>query len=136
MDFLTIDSRDGGSDQSLASEADVATFHGGERRFCLKTWDRIVQHQCGFLGCRVGEASNAGPAITRQGRRFERSTQIGVSSDEEFLVRPNRGRNVVARRCVDDEETPPCSSQVSGVVGGQSPPCAAVSVGRIGTGSV
>ena len=39
---VPIDSRDGGSDQSLASEADVATFHGGERRFCLRTWDKIV----------------------------------------------------------------------------------------------
>ena len=28
---VPIDSRDGGSDQSLVSEADVATFHGGER---------------------------------------------------------------------------------------------------------
>ena len=80
----------------------------GERRFRLRIWDRIVQHQGGFLGCRVGEASNPGPAITRQGRRLERSTQIDVSSDEEFLVRPNQGRNVVARRCVDGEETPPC----------------------------
>ena len=78
------------SDQSLVSEADVATFHGGERRFCVRIWDRIVQHQCGFLGCRVGEASNPGPAITRQRRRLERPTQIDVSSDEEFLVRPNR----------------------------------------------
>ena len=102
---VPIDSRDGGSDQSLVSEADVATFYGGERRFCVRIWDRIVQHQCGFLGCRVGEASN--PAITRHGRRLERPTQIDVSSDEEFLVRPNWGRNVVARRCVDNE-TPPC----------------------------
>ena len=83
---VPIDSRDGGSDQSLVSEADVATFHGGERRFCVRIWDRIVQHQCGFLGCRVREASNPGPAITRQGRRLERPTQIDVSSDEDFLV--------------------------------------------------
>ena len=45
-------------------------------------------------------ASNPGPAVTRQGRRLERSTQIDVSSDVEPLVRPNYGRHVVARRCV------------------------------------
>ena len=47
-------------------------------------------------------ASNPGPAVTRQGRRLERSTQIDVSSDVEPLVRPNYGRHVVARRCVEE----------------------------------
>ena len=56
----------------------------------------------GCRGVRVGEASNPGPAVTRQGRRLERSTQMDVSSDEEPLVRPNCGRHVVARRCVEE----------------------------------
>ena len=30
-----------------------------------------VTHQCGFVGCRVGEASNPGPVQTRQARRLE-----------------------------------------------------------------
>ena len=45
---------------------------------------------------------NPGFVVSRHGKRLERSTQIHVSSDEEF-VRPNCGRYVVARRCVDDE---------------------------------
>ena len=80
----------------------------------MRIWDKIVQHQCGFLGCRVGEASNVGPAIIRQSRRLERPTQIDVSSDEDFLVWPNWGRHVIARRCVDNEETPPCSTVPAG----------------------
>ena len=63
---------------------------------------RVVHHQCGFRGCRVGEASNPGPVLTRrQARRLEDhrvSTQIDVSSEDEPLVRPMEGRNVVARR--------------------------------------
>ena len=66
-------------------------FHGGERGHCVTIWDRPVRHQCGLLGCRVGEASNRGPVVTRQGRRLERSTQIDVSTSEE-PVRPNCGR--------------------------------------------
>ena len=50
---------------------------------------------------RAGEASNPGPAVTRQGRRLERS-QIDVSSDKEPLVRPNLGRHVPMRRSVDN----------------------------------
>ena len=58
-----------------------------------------VTHQCGFVGCRVGEASNPGPVLTRRGRRAEacHDTHIDVSSDEEPLVRPNMGRDVIAR---------------------------------------
>ena len=51
------------------------------------------------------KASNPGPAVTRQGRRLERS-HIDVSSDEEPLVRPNCGRHVVPRRCAEEEEVP------------------------------
>ena len=48
------------------------------------------------------EASNPGFVVIRQGRRLERSTQIDVSSDEDF-VPPNCGWYVVARRSVQDE---------------------------------
>ena len=58
---VPIDSRDGGSDQSLVSEADVATFHGGERRFCVRIWDRIVQHQCGSFGVLSRRSVKPGP---------------------------------------------------------------------------
>ena len=34
---------------------------------------KIVFHQCGFRGCRIGEASNPGPVQTRQARRLERA---------------------------------------------------------------
>ena len=30
-----------------------------------------VTHQCGFVGCPIGEASNTGPVQTRQARRLE-----------------------------------------------------------------
>ena len=81
---------------------------------------RLVVHRCGFLGCRVGEASNPGPVQTRQARRAEhdrltarRQTQVDVSSDEETpMVRPNIGRHVVARTngahgSVDDSDDAP-----------------------------
>ena len=60
---------------------------------------RVILHQCGFQGCRVGEASNPGPVVTRQGRRSQafHDTQVDVSSDEEPLVRPITGRDVIAR---------------------------------------
>ena len=45
-------------------------------------------------------SNNPGPAVTRQGRRLERSLQNDASPDEG-PVRPNCGRHV--RRCVDDE---------------------------------
>ena len=57
----------------------------------------------GYRGVRVGEASNPGPAVTHQGSRLLRSTQIDVSSDEEPLVRPNFGRHVVARRIIEED---------------------------------
>ena len=133
----------------------------------------LVTHQCGFVGCRVGEASNPGPVQIGQARRLETAldsarhpgptsrrrrrralpwswesdtesdtdpgrgavdssnpgpvltrerraeacydTHIDVSSDEEPLVRPNMGRDVVARteasgacnaECIASDETP------------------------------
>ena len=132
-------------------------------------------HQCGYLGCRVGEASNPGPVQTRQARsaehdrliadrrvvvreddeplqdtaqdsvsttrrrrrrlrpllrswdsdtepdgpvhtpqarRSQRScpfTQVDASSDEEVLVRSNRGRRVVPRTDAELPATVPAS---------------------------
>ena len=52
-------------------------WHGplifADRRPPTSRYVRVVVHQCGFLGCRVGEASNPGPVQTRQARRLERS---------------------------------------------------------------
>ena len=89
---------------------------------------RVVVHQCGFAGCRVGEASNTGPVQTRQARRLERfnpigssrglySTQFDLSSDEEVLVRPNSGRHVVPRMDGDLSATIPASSGALCVAG-------------------
>ena len=75
------------------------TFDGVQHSPVIDLW-RVVRHQCGFQGCRVGEASNPGPVQTRQARRLERlipCTQVDVSSDEEVLVRRNSGRHVVPR---------------------------------------
>ena len=57
----------------------------------------VIHHLCGFQVCRVGEASNPGPVVTRQGSRFLAFHDTHVSSDEELLVRPNTGRHVIAR---------------------------------------
>ena len=48
---------------------------------------RIVAHQCGWLGCRVGEASNPGPGrLTRpmEGRDVRPRRSRRVQDDEEF----------------------------------------------------
>ena len=72
--------------------------HGDHVNPQVRFVPRIIRHQCGVLGCRVGEVSNPGPVVTRQGRRQAfHDTQIDVSSDEEPLVRPNMGRDVIAR---------------------------------------
>ena len=75
-------------------------------------------------GVRVGEASNPGPVQTRQARsgwkdqiqlfpgRGLGSTQVDSSSDEELLVRPNSGRDVVPRSGELVAHTPPGSSVV------------------------
>ena len=74
------------------------------------------------VASRVGEASNPGPVQTRQARRLERSnpivpgrrlgsTQVDSSSDEELLVRPNSGRDVVPSSGELVAHTPPGSSE-------------------------
>ena len=65
---------------------------------CVHSWPRcrvfarIVTHQCGWLGCRVGEATNPGPP-----RLIRRVLSVASSSDNEPLVRPSGGRCVVPR---------------------------------------
>ena len=49
-------------------------------------------HQCGVLGVRVGEASHLGPRVREKHRR-----RLASSSDDEFLSRPNEGRDVITR---------------------------------------
>ena len=68
----------------------------------------------------MGEASNPGPVQTRQARRLERSipfTQVDVSSDEEDLVRPNRGIHVVPRTVGELPGTVPASPSALVMVG-------------------
>ena len=85
---------------------------------------RAIAHQCGLLGCRVGEASNLALVQTRKlesffstrPRRRLGSTQVDSSSDTEFLVRRNSRRHVVPRtmRCGtvgEPDTTVPASPQ-------------------------
>ena len=86
-------------------------FDGVQQSPVIDLW-RVIHLQCGFQGCRVGEASNPGPAQTRQARRLERSipcTQVDVSSDEEVFVRRNSGRHVVPRTVGELPATVPAS---------------------------
>ena len=103
--------------------SDDATFHDhqhGCELICQNVCDgggavRVVVHQCGLSGCRVGEASYPGPVQTRQARRLERSfpcTQVDASSDDEALVRPNRGRHVIPRTVGELPATFPASPGV------------------------
>ena len=68
----------------------IVNVHFGAREFM----GRIVT-KWGFRGVRVGEASHPGPSVAA--RRGQDST-----SDDEPLVRPNVGRDVVPRRHRDD----------------------------------
>ena len=61
---------------------------------------RPVLHQCGFFGCRVGEASNPGPVQTRSGSRF---VVLSSESDDETPMEVERqaaaqGRGRAARK--------------------------------------
>ena len=72
-------------------------FFRGQHGDDINTQDgpvsRVRDHRCGYEGCRVGEASNPGPVVTRQGSRSMRQlsvprtdTQIDVSSDEQIVA--------------------------------------------------
>ena len=52
----------------------------------LKSAVRVIAHQWGLLGCRVGEASNPGPVQTRSAKL--RTTQL--DSDPEQVVTGGR----------------------------------------------
>ena len=45
-----------------------ANFHGDPHGHMKAV--QVIDHQCGLLGCRVGEASHPGPVQTRSARRF------------------------------------------------------------------
>ena len=84
-------------------------FHGmhmGETRVESK---RLVLHQCGCVGCRVGEASNHGPVQTRSAKL--RTTQL--DSDPEVVT---GGRHAVLSGDSSEDDGPTtwaCSSAVS-----------------------
>ena len=78
-----VDPRCHGSDPHRCGTAQEVPFH------CVQHGDmmvfgRIVNHQCGWLGCRVGEATNPVP------RRIRR-VLTESSSNGEPLVRPSGG---------------------------------------------
>ena len=69
----------------------------------------MITHQCGLLGVRIGEASHPGPRA-----RVKHHRRVVSSSDDEPLVRPNIGRDVIPRTApvsgtlptwVDDERS-------------------------------
>ena len=99
-------------DTNVRSDGDVRQIGvQGGRGFPASGVTRSARY--GLRGVRVGEASNPGPVHTRQARKFQRSipvTQVDVSSDDEVLDRPNRGRHVVPRTNSEVPTTVPASS--------------------------
>ena len=66
--------------------------HGDHVNPQVRFFPRIIRHQCGVLGCRVGEASNPGPVVTRQGRRQAfHDTQIDVNMGRDVMARIEAG---------------------------------------------
>ena len=51
-------------------------------------------HQCGYLGCRVGEASNPGPVQTRQARRVEHDRVIADTAQDSVSTTRRRRRRL------------------------------------------
>ena len=80
----------------------IVNVHFGAREFM----GRIVT-KWGFRGVRVGEASHPGPSVAA--RRGQDST-----SDDEPLVRPNVGRDVVPRRHRDDVDVDGLEEDLAG----------------------
>ena len=90
---------------------------------------RIVAHQCGWLGCRVGEAANPGPASRRrrsralqwswdsdtesddEGRNGARRLESQVDSGEEPLLPPSSPLEEVIRALEADLSGPPRASR-------------------------
>ena len=85
----------GRCEASSGNHLSAAIFCG--RRGHERTSSRVISHQCGLLGCRVGEAPNPGPCHWDRMLEAASDTQIDISSDEEPLLRPDSGRHVVPR---------------------------------------
>ena len=64
-----------------------------DRSFHVGQHSEVITHQGGLLGVRVGEASHPGPRVREMHRR-----RVASSSDDEPLVRPIVGRDVIPRR--------------------------------------
>ena len=113
--------------RSPVAAVDSTTFKCWEHGGLISRWEeeeppaKIVSHQCGFRGCRIGEASNPGPVQTRQARRqhadIVRATQIDVSPEEEVIIRPNCGRDVIGERRTE------CIKQQLSTTGHDGSPC-------------
>ena len=73
-----------GSDPHRCGTAQRASFHCLQHGCDMRVFAKIVTHQCGWLGCRVREATNPGPP-----RRIRRALSVASSSDYEPLVRPS-----------------------------------------------
>ena len=72
-------------------------------------------HQCGHLGCCVGEASNPGPAKTRQARRVEHDRVIADTAQDSVSTtrrRRQRLRPLPWLRDSDSDLDEPVQSQV------------------------
>ena len=70
----------------------IAAIIRGEHDHRMK-FENVVSHQCGFEGCRVGEASNPGPRIRRllkpvDGHDVARRTTQEDSDSDAPLLRP------------------------------------------------
>ena len=115
-----VDSGVDGSDAARCSAVPQFAFHS-EQHGCV----RIVAHQCGWLGCRVGEAANPGPTSRRrrmralpwswdsdtesddEGRNVVRRLESHVDSDEEPLLPPSSPPEEVIRALEADLCSPP-----------------------------
>ena len=113
-----------GSDAARCSAVPQFAFHC-EQHGCV----RIVAHQCGWLGFRVGEAANPGPASRRrrmralpwswdsdtesddEGRNVVRRLESHVDSDEEPLLPPSSPPEEVIRALEADLCSPPCATR-------------------------
>ena len=77
-----------------------ASVHGHQHGAVRGSKEARTTSKYGLRGTRVGEASNPGPPRLRRLRRGTSSnglSPVAVSSDEEPLVRPNMGRDVLPR---------------------------------------
>ena len=77
-------------------------------------------HQCGHLGCRVGEASsNPGPVQTRQARRHRHDQVIADTAQDSVSTTRSRSRfcdRCLGRGTVIQIWTNQCAGQVTGHV--------------------